>query len=235
MASEKQVRGKHPTEDVMYDRLVGAIVDKHLRPGEHLNEAKLAEVHGVPRSRVRRVLERLRDESVVTFELNRGAFVSRPTVEEARHVYEARREIELVVVRLVCERATAKDIAVLRRHLEREEKAYRDRKPSVNRISGDFHSLLARMARNPVFEKLLASLIHRWVLIQSVYERTTGALCFTDEHVRIVEHIAARNAEAAVSELAHHFDHIIASIDLTRDRRSEVDIYEAPDPTRLAS
>ena len=55
--TEPKLRGKHPTEDLIYERLIDAIIDKHLRAGEHVNEVKLAEAYDVPRSRVRRVLD----------------------------------------------------------------------------------------------------------------------------------------------------------------------------------
>jgi len=229
MSSEEleiKLRGKHPTEDLIYDRLIDAIIDKHLRAGEHLNEVKLAEAYAVPRSRVRRVLERLRDEDVVVFKLNRGAFICRPTVEDARHVYEARRELEVVVVRLACQRATPADIARLRDHLQYEREAFDKQDPSVNRIASEFHHLIAKIGGNPVFEKMLAVLIRRGVLIQSVYERKSGALCLTNEHERVVDLIARDRPEEAARELAHHFDHILASLDLSETRRLESDIYE---------
>jgi DNA-binding GntR family transcriptional regulator len=221
-----KVRGKHPTEDLIYDRLVDAIIDKHLRAGEHLNEVKLAEAYSVPRSRVRRVLERLRDEDVVVFELHRGAFVTRPTINDAHHVYEARRELECVVVRLACQRANEDDVARLRMHLERERTAFREQDPSVNRVAADFHYLVAQIAGNPVFERMLSVLIRRGVLIQSVYERKNGTLCLTHDHQTLIDCIADHRPDDAAREMAHHFDHIFSSLDLTEARRSERDIYE---------
>jgi DNA-binding transcriptional regulator YhcF (GntR family) len=111
------LRGTLPEEQLLYDRLVDALIDKSLRPGQHLNEAKLAASYSVPRSRVRRVLERLRDEAVVEFQLNRGAFISRPTVEEVNDVFEARRNLEVIIVRLACARAMGADVERLRAHL----------------------------------------------------------------------------------------------------------------------
>ena len=221
-----KVRGKHPTEDLIYDRLIDAIIDKHLRAGEHLNEVKLAEAYGVPRSRVRRVLERLRDEDVVVFELHRGAFVTRPTIDDAHHVFEARRELECVVVRLACERATRSDIGRLHRHLEREHAAFEGEGPGVNRVAADFHYLVAQIARNPVFERMLSVLIRRGVLIQSVYERKNGTLCLTHDHRTLVDCIAERRSEDAAREMALHFEHIFSSLDLTESRRLERDIYD---------
>jgi DNA-binding GntR family transcriptional regulator len=220
------VRGKHPTEDLIYDRLVEAITDKHLRPSEHLNEVKLAEAYNVPRSRVRRVLERLRDEHVVVFELNRGAFISRPTPADARDVFEARRHLECTVVRLACERADEADVADLRRHLAREKEAFHDHQPSVNRTAGEFHFLIARIARNPVLEQMLGVLIRRCVLVQSVYEKKAGVLCLTHEHVHLVDLIAARRVGDAVAEMNLHFDHITASLDLSEEQHGSADIYQ---------
>lgn len=224
--TEPKLRGKHPTEDLIYERLIDAIIDKHLRAGEHVNEVKLAEAYDVPRSRVRRVLERLRDEDVVIFELNRGAFISRPTVQEARHVYEARRELELVTVKLACERATSADISRLRAHLRFEREAFDKHDAGVNRIASNFHHLIASIAGNPVFNKMLGVLIRRGVLIQSVYERKGGVLCLTHEHEHIVNYIAENRPQQAVQEMVHHFEHILSSLDLSETRRLEADIYE---------
>jgi DNA-binding GntR family transcriptional regulator len=221
------VRGKHPTEDLIYDRLVEAITDKHLRPSEHLNEVKLAEAYNVPRSRVRRVLERLRDEHVVVFELNRGAFISRPTPADARDVFEARRYLECTMVRLACERADDRDIEELRQHLALEYEAFHAHRPSVNRTAGQFHVLVARVARNPVLERMLSVLIRRCVLVQSVYEKKIGELCLTHEHSRLVDFIAARRADDAVTEMNSHFDHIIGSLDLSDEQHGSADIYQA--------
>jgi len=222
----EKVRGKHPVEDVLYERLVDAITDKYLRPGQHLNEVKLAERYNVPRSRVRRVLERLRDEDVVVFELNRGAFISRPTVEDARNVFEIRRHLENLVVRLACERATPAEIELLRENLREEREAFAALRPDFNRIAAHFHFTIARMSRNPVLEKMIALLIRRCVLVQSVYERKTGFLCLTEDHGEMVDCISRNDPERAIELMTHHFDHIISSLDLTETRRAEIDPYE---------
>lgn len=220
------VRGKHPVEDILYERLMDAIVDKYLRPGQHLNEVKLAEKYDVPRSRVRRVLERLRDEDVVVFELHRGAFISRPTVVEAKNVFEVRRNLEGLVVKLACQNATAKDIATLRDNYLREREAFDDLRPDVNRIAAEFHFLIAKIARNDVLERMVGSLIRRCVLVQSTYEKRTGVLCLTDEHKEMIDAIAARDENKAIAMMNHHFDHIVSSLDLSEARRMEKDVYD---------
>lgn len=219
-------RGKHPAEDLLYERLIDAIIDKSLRPGQHLNEVKLAASYAVPRSRVRRVLERLRDEDIVEFQLHRGAFISRPTVEEAAHVFEARRYLEAAIAELACARATPEDIARLRTHLALQQDVFDNLRPEMNRVAGEFHILLADIAGNAVLGRMLKLLIRRVCLIQSLYEQRSGVLCLVHEHERLVDLIAANDPQGAAGEARHHCDHIYASLDLTERRRSEIDIYE---------
>lgn len=222
----EKLRGKHPTEEIIYQRLVNAIIDKRLRPGQHLNEVKLAESYQIPRSRVRRVLERLRDENVVEIRLHHGAFICRPTVAEAEYVFEARRHLEDVVIRLVCERAAVDDFHALRAMLVQERSAFDAHRSDVNRMAAEFHILLARIARNPVIERMVGLLIQRCILVQSMYETSEGVLCLTDEHAQLVESLAAGNVDDALIKMHHHFDHIVSSLDLSESRRNEVDIYD---------
>ncbi|QWA13079.1 GntR family transcriptional regulator [Sodalis ligni] len=225
-SSNEKLRGKHPTEEIIYQRLVNAIIDKRLRPGQHLNEVKLAESYNIPRSRVRRVLERLRDEDVVEIRLHHGAFVCRPTVEDAKYVFEARRHLEDVVISLVCERATAEDIESLRALLVQERSAFEAHRNDVNRMAAEFHILLAHIARNPVIERMVGLLIQRCILVQSVYETKEGVLCLTNEHADLVDSLAVGDIGGAQEKMHHHFDHIISSLDLSEARRSDIDIYD---------
>ncbi len=104
----------------MYERIVDAVIEKRLRPGERINEAKLAAAYRLPRSRARRVLNRLVSEGLVQFEFHRGAFISLPSVEEAHHVFEARLHVEAAIARVASERIDAEGVRRLREHQEAE-------------------------------------------------------------------------------------------------------------------
>ena len=84
-------RAAPASEDAIYERLMAAIFEHRLPPGTKLGEESLAAIFGVSRARIRRVLPRLAHDGVVHLEPNRGAFVAKPTVQEARDVFEARR------------------------------------------------------------------------------------------------------------------------------------------------
>lgn len=225
---EKARRGPDPKEDRLYERIVTAVIAKQLRPGERLNENQLARAHGLTRTRVRRVLERLERDHIVRFELNRGASISRPSVKEARDIYEARAFIEEAVIRLVCARPRSELAALPARFeawLDEEAAAYRRRQPGVNRLSGDFHVILAREAGNGELLAILTGLVHRCCLIQSLYEWPQQDLCLNHEHREIVRLIAAGERDAAIAATRAHLDHIVASLNFEQVAEPAFDIY----------
>ena len=93
-------------ESRIYDEIHRAIAERRLEPGTKLAEESLADVFGVSRARIRKVLLLLAKEHVVKLEPNRGAFVWRPSVEEARNVLDARRAIELYLVKVAASNVT---------------------------------------------------------------------------------------------------------------------------------
>src|SRR3978361_1406783 len=72
-----------PTDQEIYDRIYGAILERRLQPGVHLRENDLANMFGVGRTKVRQALVKLVEVGVVQVERNRGASVAAPSKLEA--------------------------------------------------------------------------------------------------------------------------------------------------------
>ena len=212
--SAKGARGPVPGEDEIYRLITEAIVTKQLLPGSRLKEAALAEQFGVSRSRVRRVFQRLVDLDFVEFRLNHGAMVRRPSPEEARAIFATRRLIEGEAVRTAAARASAQDFARLRAFVKNENRAFETRDKGLAALSSGFHIMLGEMCGNPVLARILNQLVHRCVLIQSLYERETQkTICLVDEHAEIIDLMQSGKVKAAVAAMQHHLDHIEASLD----------------------
>jgi len=210
----KAARGPVPGEDEIYRLITEAIVTKQLRPGSRLKEAALAEQFGVSRSRVRRVFQRLVDLDFVEFRLNHGAMVRRPSPEEARAIFATRRLIVGEAVRTAAARASAQDFARLRAFVKNENRAFETRDKGLAALSSGFHIMLGEMCGNPVLARILNQLVHRCVLIQSLYERETQkTICLVDEHAEIIDLMQSGKVKAAVAAMQHHLDHIEASLD----------------------
>lgn len=221
-AFAKARRGPEPAEVEVFDALTRAIVTKQIRPGSRIREAALATSFGISRARVRRVLQKLAELDVIEFQFNLGAFVSRPTPDEARAVFRTRRVLEAEAIRSAAAACEPTDFDALRAFVVRETHAFQTNQPGVNAMSSGFHAMVAELSGNPVLAKILKQLIQRCVLIQALYERQDQkTICLVDEHSELVELMRGGRVDAAVDALGHHLDHIEQSLDY--DRRGALD------------
>jgi DNA-binding GntR family transcriptional regulator len=216
-------RGARAREEVIYDEIHRAIAERRLLPGAKLTEEALGEIFNVSRARIRKVLLLLAKENVVNLEPNRGAFVWKPTVGDARNVLDARRVIELKIVSGAIEHASANDFSELRRIIAEEKKALAARDYSRSmRLSGEFHMALARSAQNPILTEFLAGLISRSYLILATYQKRDFEVCPQTDHEDLVNLIEKRNLDGALTAQRHHFDHIENELDLSRKKTASL-------------
>lgn len=209
----------------IHQELFAAIVDHRVPPGTSLPEDTLAGAFGVSRTVVRKALLRLAHEKLVEQRPNRGAAVARPSVEEARQVFEARRVVEAAIVGATVERARDADLAALRERLAEEQAAERsgDRRTRL-RLSGDFHRHLAALAGNRVLAEFLGELISRTSLILALYETPGGIPCSHGEHAAVLEAVARRDAAAAAARMAEHLGRVERHLNLGEVGRA-VDLH----------
>lgn len=205
------------------ERITDAVMEHRLPPGIKLVEEKLASAFGVSRTKIRQALTLLAKEGLVTLHPNRGAFVTRPSAAEARHLFATRRLVEPEIVRNVIARGCEHDLARLRQHLVAESKARQegDRRKII-RLSGQFHMLLAEVSGNKFIEKLMAELCPLTCLIIALYDAPQTPACPEDEHMLIVEAIAAHDATAAIKLMLHHLNHIECELQLDAAPKQDI-------------
>jgi len=210
--------------DEIYERIYGAILEHRLHPGTKLGEERLADIFGVSRARVREVLARLAHEQIVELYPQRGAYVAKPTIEQARDVFEARRLIEPAVLRRLIDTVTPEKIARLRQHQELEADARRRAdKRAVIRLSGEFHTLAAELAGNSALARSMRELCMLTCLTIFLYDAPTSTSCRDDEHRLIVDAVARRDRARAEKLMLDHLDHIESSLKLD-SQSGEVDL-----------
>lgn len=208
----------------VYERIWAAIMDHSLPPETRLVEGDLCAVFGVGRTRMRQVLQRLAHERVVTLMRNRGAKVSKPSVEEAREVFAARRVIEAGIVESCLASATRRDMRSLQDHLLAEEQAWQanDRRAML-KLSGEFHLLVAEAARNSILLEMLRDLVSRSSLIIAVYQAPGTRPCPPDAH-RELAALLERGDRAAVKCMVQHLDHVLADLRLKERGESGINL-----------
>jgi DNA-binding GntR family transcriptional regulator len=201
--------------DEIYERIYIAILEHRLHPGTKLGEERMADIFGVSRARVREVLARLAHEQIVELFPQRGAFVAKPSIEQARDVFEARRLIEPAVLRRLIDTLTPDKTQRLRQHLELEADARRrGDKRAVIRLSGEFHTLSAELAGNSALARSMRELCMLTCLTIFLYDAPTAQSCRDDEHQMIIDAVAKRDRARAEKLMLDHLDHIEGSLQL---------------------
>jgi DNA-binding GntR family transcriptional regulator len=210
--------------DEIYEKIYIAILEHRLHPGTKLGEEKMADIFGVSRARIREVLARLAHEQIVELFPQRGAYVAKPSIEQARDVFEARRLIEPAVLRRLVETLSPDKIQRLRQHVELEADARRrGDKRTVIRLSGEFHTLLAELAGNSALARTMRELCMLTCLTIFLYDAPTAQSCRDDEHQMIIDAVAKRDRARAETLMLHHLDHIEGSLQLDNGN-GEVDL-----------
>ncbi|MGH8804723.1 MAG: GntR family transcriptional regulator [Polaromonas sp.] len=214
-AREKSAPIREKTVEEIVEKIYTAILEHRLAPGTKLGEDRLATIFSTSRARIREVLARLANERVVDLFPQRGAFVAKPTVEQAFDVFEARRLIEPGILRRLIERQNADTLTRLREHQRKEAEARRvDDKRAIVRLSGEFHMLLAELAGNTALVRSMRELATTTCLIIFLYDAPTATSCRADDHADIVAAIAAKDVAKAQTLMLRHLDHIEQSLKL---------------------
>lgn len=210
-----QTNGTGEAEARIYEAIFESVMKQQLLPGTRLPEAALSKLFGVSRTIVRQVLRRLAHDNLVELRPNRGAMVAKPTPEDTRKIFEARRALESAIVSLVVRNAKKPELAALKRQLAAEHDALgRADQSAWTQLASGFHLRLAELAGNPILRGYLVELMSRCSLIVALYERPGNAPCEHDEHARIVQAIERGDAAGAAALMTRHLDALESRISL---------------------
>ncbi len=215
------------THDIV-EKIWLSIAERRLRPGMQLKEEQLSAIFNVSRAKIRQALSLLEREGLVSIFPHRGAFVSQPTVQEARDVFFIRRAVENCLIERLCGALSKKDIARLQDHVIQERIANQnDATTDIIKLSGGFHLLLAELTGSDFLFTTMRDLISRSSLITAVYRNTAKFNCGPDEHDEIVLALTNNDKEKATSLMTHHLDHVESALDLAEMRDQAYDLQSA--------
>jgi len=223
-------RGRGPVgggarAEAIYRGILNAVVDQRLPPGAKLAEEQLGAIFEASRTIVRSALQALAQDHIVTIERHRGAFVSAPTVADAQDIFFSRKIVESGVAREVARRIDAAGVATLRALLDEERDALRrgERQQAI-RLSGAFHIAVAAIAGEGALTEFLRSLISRSSLVIALYGRGPVSACGHEEHLALLDILAAHDGEHAAAAMTEHLDHIFGDLALAPRNDAAVDI-----------
>jgi DNA-binding GntR family transcriptional regulator len=213
--SQGRTKRERPSDESIHQQIYTAIAEHHLPPGTRLPEDSLAEVFNVSRTRIRKTLLLLSRDGVVTVQRNRGAHVSRPSIEEVRHIFAVRRILEAATTGAIARSATRTQLRDLKDFIAAERLAYqRPERRTAIRLSGEFHLKLAELTGNPVIVDVLRGLVSRTILAVAVYGAYDGSSCNLREHEELVRLLASGDVDAALAHMDKHLANVEASLNL---------------------
>lgn len=198
-----------PARDLVLRKLRRAILTGRFRPGQRLRERELVERMGVSRTPIREALRKLELEGLVTTVPYKGPVVTRPTLTDARELYEARAALEGQAVALFTRRGDPVAIGRLRNWIERGQRAVARRQSAgVLAANNAFHDTLAGGCGNALLQAMISNLRDRIVLLRVKSLRYPGRQARSiAEHRAIVRLIEHGRADAARRLTEQHVMH----------------------------
>jgi len=204
---------KGSSHHVIYRAVSDAVIEHRLKPGARLREDALAEVFGISRTGIRKVLQRLALEQLVTLTPGKGATVARPSAEEAREIFDARRIIECALMARLAVNITTAQVSELRAMAWHEQQTLQGNEQSAAiKISADFHGRLAELAGNQALAQFVAQLCSRSSLILAVYGRSGDLGCDCNDHHRLVDLLEIGDSDAVAAFMQKHLHAIENSL-----------------------
>jgi DNA-binding GntR family transcriptional regulator len=198
------------SEDDVLRLIEQAVIDHRLPPGTKLKEVELAQLFGVKRGAIRKVLTRLVYSRLAVQQPNKGVTVAKPSVKEALDLFSARRAIERSILESLAKKISVKQIKQLRKMLDEEQYCYQnDDSQRAIELSVEFHQVLAHMAGNEVMAEYLKDIIRRTPLVILTHLGDMSQnLCRNQEHDAIVDALENGDGEKAGQIMNHHLSHI---------------------------
>jgi DNA-binding GntR family transcriptional regulator len=143
----------------IFQGLRDAIVSGRYRPGDRLNESKIAREFGISRIPVREALMQLQEHGLVMNHERRGMFVTRLSEEDVQRINSLRVVLEAEALKLCRLKINKKDAARLTDIMTHMEAWTEGSEMDAAALDLEFHRTLWEAAGNPYLTKALDSLV----------------------------------------------------------------------------
>ena len=220
---------KKISDKEIYQEIFDAILSFRLRPGTRLTEENLSKIFNVGRTTIRSVLLRLSQDNIIEIKPNKGAFIASPTAKQAKDILDARKLIEVAIVKDVIKYATNSDYELLKK-IVKAEQDHIDHEHTVEviQLGGDFHLMLAKISKNATLERIVTALVPQTSLVIVLYEQPDAPKCSHFEHFELIDAMQKGQVEKATALMHHHIHGIEMRLKLDKKEVSDdlVDIFK---------
>ncbi len=197
-----------PLRDSVFNELRQEILTGELAPGERLMEIHLADRLGVSRTPIREAIRMLELEGLVTMIPRRGAQVSQITEKQMNDVLEVRQALDVLCVKLACERIDKEGLKRLEAACKAFEEAVEsDDNRRIAQADVEFHNVIIEATGNDKLISMEDTFSQPMYRYRYEYIKDgSGHQNLVKEHREILSAIAAGDVEAAAGAAGLHID-----------------------------
>lgn len=200
------------TPRALYEEVAEAlrqrIFARELKPGDWIDELKIAEEYGISRTPLREALKVLAAEGLVTMKVRRGAYVTEVSSKDLADVYHLLALLESDAASVTAARATDAQLAELQGlhdDLEKSGKKGIKDKDNFFAINEQFHKLILGIADNRFRDQMVADLRKVMKLNRAQSLTREGRIEHSlEEHRAIMTALAKRDGKAATKAMQAH-------------------------------
>lgn len=192
-------------KQAIYQQLREQVIFLELKPGEFVNETRLASELGVSRTILREILHRLITEGLLTATPGQGVYVQGIDLLMIKNVYEMRLPLEGLAGRLAAERARPEHLDQIRNLISQGKAAsgrhdYRE----MARLDWELHRVIGEATRNELLASTLLRLLipfnRLWYMAMAYHGKVGNFLNEWREVLGALERRAPATAEKALVE-----------------------------------
>ncbi|MBW2154384.1 MAG: GntR family transcriptional regulator [Deltaproteobacteria bacterium] len=186
------------------------IINVHYKPGEALNEKKLAEELGVSRTPIREALIRLSEENMVTIIPRSGARVSDINLNDIQNLIGLRLILERGVARLAALNVSEKDIKRLEKLLDKTKRVKGHDYSKLIDCDREFHQIIVDAARNPLLEKHLSIVRNQFTRIEKfIHNKPEG---IQKDIPKVIQALRQKNIDKMEQLMVGHVELFVAKL-----------------------
>ncbi len=188
-----------------YKKLKQMIISGQLKPGERLNQVKLAEQLGISRTPLLQAMNRLTSEQLTETIPRRGTRVRTFSSDDLLSIFEIRGRLEPYTCELAAEAITPDKILLLKENVEKMEKAIQNQDETLFKtLDNEFHNIIIESTNS----KFISEILGKYVPLMHAVNLLKPMEKSIQDHKNILEALTEADTLSA-SQLMHY--HIYGS------------------------
>ena len=182
------------------------IMSGELREGDKIKENEFCELMDISKTPLREALRVLSTEGLIRLIPNRGSYVTTPTFEEIKEMFDVMSVLEGVCARTAAEKMSNIDYEKLKKiHLQLEENFRKKDQKHYIRNNNKYHSFVQELAGNKTLNQIVNGLRQKILLYRYQSLNLSGRFEQSiQEHRDLLEAFRKRDAEKAELLMKSH-------------------------------